>query len=249
MKKFTMVYKQTKECDISLDIYYQHPFSPIIIYIHGGALIFGTRNWLPNEQIEFYINAGFNVVNIDYRLAPETSLEFIVDDIKDAIRWVRTTANQLFDFDTSRIALVGSSAGAYLSLLIGTIDKDLRAIVSFYGYGDILGQWYAEPSEFYCQRPTIYQTDAYNFVGRSEISDGSWSRFNFYLFCRQHGVWVEEVTGHNRNDEILRMYNPVTNLSLEYPPTLFLHGDKDTDLPYEQSVLMYEKLKNIGGKY
>lgn len=59
-------------------------------------------------------------MNIDYRLAPETTLEFIVDDIKDAIRWVRTTANQLFDFDTSRIALIGSSAGAYLSLLIGT---------------------------------------------------------------------------------------------------------------------------------
>lgn len=93
------------------------------------------------------------------------------------------------------------------------LDKDLRAIVSFYGYGDILGQWYAEPSEFYCQRPTIHPTDAYKFIGRSEISDGPWSRFNFYLF---------------------------------YPPTLFLHGDKDTDVPYEQSILMYEKLENIG---
>ena len=242
----TFIYKQTNECNISLDVYDYHPNSPVIIYIHGGALIFGTRVRLPAEQVEYYSNAGFNVVSIDYRLAPETKLEFIVDDIKDAIMWVRTTASQYYDFDSSRIALIGSSVGAYLSLLIGTMDKNIKTIISFYGYGDILGRWYAEPSEFYCQRPIINSTEAYSFVGSSETTDGVWSRFNFYLYCRQHGVWVQEVTGRNRNDDFLKMYNPISNLIEDFPPTLFLHGDKDTDVPYEQSVIMYEKLKNIG---
>ena len=35
---------------------------------------------------------------------------------------------------------------------------------------------------------------------------------------------------------------PVRNVSAEYPPTLLLHGDKDTDVPYEQSVLMAREL-------
>lgn len=243
--KQTMTYKQTNKCTINLDVYNHQPNSPVIIYIHGGALIFGTRDWLSLEQVEYYLNAGFSVVSIDYRLAPETNLEAIVEDIQDAINWVRTSATKLYDFDTNRIALIGCSAGAYLSLLIGTIDKNLKAIVSFYGYGDILGQWYAEPSEFYCQRPIVSPNEAYNSVGRTETTDGPWSRFNFYLFCRQQGVWVEEVTGLNRHDDRLRMYNPIYNLSEDYPPTLFLHGDKDTDVPYEQSIMLYDKLKNL----
>ena len=35
---------------------------------------------------------------------------------------------------------------------------------------------------------------------------------------------------------------PVRNVSAEYPPTLLIHGTKDTDVPYEQSVLMAREL-------
>jgi len=83
--KETRVYKQANNCSISADIYYQGADSPVIIYIHGGALIFGTRTWLPLEQIEYFTSSGFSIVNIDYRLAPETEFEFIIEDIKDAI--------------------------------------------------------------------------------------------------------------------------------------------------------------------
>ena len=107
MKK-TMTYKQTNKCTINLDVYNHQPYSPVIIYIHGGALIFGTRDWLSLEQVEYYLNAGFNVVSIDYRLAPETNLEAIVEDIQDAINWVRTSATKLYNFDTNRIALMGA---------------------------------------------------------------------------------------------------------------------------------------------
>lgn len=242
------IYKQTENCAIYADIYYQGGKTPVIIYIHGGALIFGTRNWLSQEQVELYLNAGFSVVSIDYRLAPETKFELIIEDIQDAITWVRTTATEWYDFDANRIVLIGSSAGAYLSLLIGSMNIKPKAIVSFYGYGDILGEWYAEPSNYYCQRPIINETEARQYVNRSEISDGPWERFYFYLYCRQYGLWVEEVTRLDRvhqADKLVK-YNPIDNISIEYPPTLFLHGDKDTDVPFEQSVIMYERLCGIG---
>src|SRR5690606_26433549 len=129
------------------------------IYIHSGALIFGSRNWLPQEQIKLYHDAGFNVVSIDYRLAPETTLAPIVDDVIDAIHWVRTVGSSLYEYDANKIALIGSSAGAYLSLLIGTRDKNIKSIISFYGYGDILGNWLAEPSAYYCERPVLYSPE------------------------------------------------------------------------------------------
>jgi len=246
--KETRIYKQIGNCSISADIYYQGSNSPIIMYIHSGALIFGTREWLPMEQIEYFTNAGFSLVNIDYRLAPETKFESIIEDIKDAIEWVKTKAIQWYDFDVNNIAVMGGSAGGYLSLLTGTMEIKPNAIISLYGYGDILGDWYAKPSEFYCKKPIIKREKALEYLGNHEITNGEWNRFNFYVYCRQNGVWVQEVTKMNTvlDIKLLKQYNTIDNIKSNYPPTLFLHGDQDTDVPYEQSVIMYKKLKETG---
>lgn len=159
-----------------------------------------------------------------------------------AINWVRTKAIEWYDFDVSNIAVMGSSAGG--SLLIGTMDIRPKVIVSFYGYGDILGEWLSKPSEYYCQKPIIDKETASQYVRDSEVTNGQWERFNYYLYCRQHGVWLKEVTGiineHEHNKLI--QYNPINNITVEFPLTIFLHGDQDTDVPYEQSVLMHKKL-------
>jgi len=162
--------------------------------------------------------------------------------------WVRTKAIEWYDFDINNIAVMGSSAGGYLSLLTGTMDVKPQAIVSFYGYGDILGDWYSRPSEFYCMKPMINRTMASESICNIEVTTGVWERFDFYLYCRQQGVWVQEVTRFDRNkdSDCLIKYNPINNISEDYPPTLFLHGDQDTDVPYEQSVILYEKLKEKG---
>ncbi|MDD2481992.1 MAG: prolyl oligopeptidase family serine peptidase, partial [Lutispora sp.] len=109
---------------------------------------------------------------------------------------------------------------------------------------------YSRPSEFYCQRPIITWDSAYNYVGHNEISEGAIERFIFYLYCRQNGVWINEITGHDPiNDKSqLLIYNPVSNITTEYPPTLLLHGTSDTDVPYEQSIIMNERLKRAGVK-
>jgi len=246
--KDTRIYKQAGNCPISADVYYQGTASPVIIYIHSGALIFGTREWLPAEQIEYFVNSGFSIVNIDYRLAPETKFELIIEDIKDAIKWVKNKATEWYDFDTDNIAIMGSSAGGYLSLLTGTMDIKPKAIVSLYGYGDILGGWYAQPSEFYCKKPIINREEAIKYIGKNEITNGEWNRFNFYIYCRQHGVWVQEVTKMDpvKDLNLLKKYNVIDNIGKDYPPAMFLHGNQDTDVPYEQSVMMHEKLKEAG---
>jgi acetyl esterase/lipase len=248
--KDTRVYKQTKNCSISADIYYQGADSPVIIYIHGGALIFGTKTMLPLEQIDYFTRAGFSLVNIDYRLAPETEFEFIIEDIRDAIEWVRTKSIEWYDYDINKIAVMGSSAGGYLSLLTGTMDIKPKAIVSFYGYGDILGDWYAQPSEFYCKKPMITRSKALESIGNKELTNGvEEERFDFYLYCRQQGVWVQEVTriDPDKDRYQLMKYNPINHITEDYPPTLLVHGDQDTDVPYEQSVIMHEKLQETGG--
>jgi acetyl esterase/lipase len=247
MKK-TFIYKQLKECKLSADVIIQARQSPILIYLHSGGLIFGTRKWLSVEQIDFYVNAGYNLVAIDYRLAPETKLTEIIEDIRDALQWVRTSVCPAYGLNPDRIALLGCSAGAYLSLLAGTMEWRPQAIVSLYGYGDIVGDWITKPSPYYCHRPLVSPALARDRVGNTELAEGDWSRFDYYLYCRQNGVWLEEVTGldRNRDARLLDSMNPMRLLTERFPPTLLLHGDQDTDVPYDQSVAMNLALQKLG---
>lgn len=70
----------------------------------------------------------------------------------------------------------------------------------------------------------------------------------FYLYCRQHGAWPQEVTGHDPKiePEEFDPFCPIRNVTTQYPPTLLIHGDKDTDVPYEKSVAMAKKLEEVG---
>jgi dipeptidyl aminopeptidase/acylaminoacyl peptidase len=69
----------------------------------------------------------------------------------------------------------------------------------------------------------------------------------FYLYCRQQGIWLSEVSGHDPCDPAwFEPYEPIRNVSAAYPPTLLLHGEPDTDVPYEQSVLMQQALARQG---
>jgi dipeptidyl aminopeptidase/acylaminoacyl peptidase len=61
-------------------------------------------------------------------------------------------------------------------------------------------------------------------------------------------LWTKEVSGFDprTQDSALTPYCPVRNVTRDYPPTLFIHGTRDTDVPYEQSVEMDKKLAEQG---
>ncbi len=77
--------------------------------------------------------------------------------------------------------------------------------------------------------------------------DPSSGRSDFYLYCRQQGIWPEEISGHHPSErDWFSPFEPLRNVSATYPPTLLLHGEADTDVPFEQSVLMAEQLASQG---
>ncbi|MFA5523523.1 MAG: alpha/beta hydrolase [Tissierellales bacterium] len=241
----THIFKKTNDCSLLLDFYSSNTKnSPVIVYIHGGALIFGSRKDIIPEQIELYIKAGYSVISLDYRLAPETKLEYIVEDIKDALVWMKKNGQAILGINPNKIAVVGSSAGAYLSLLSGTFEEKPNTIVSFYGYGDILADWYERPSEHYCKMPLVTREEAYSVIGNEAITEGNRERFIYYLYCRQKGIWTKEVSGYHTlfQKEKILPFCPIYNIVPDFPPTLLIHGDKDTDVPYEQSIRLAEKL-------
>jgi hypothetical protein len=208
MSKGTYVYKRVGDCPIKADVYRlpgDEP-RPALVWIHGGALIMGDRGLIEltvfKDYLRRFLEAGFVVISIDYRLAPETKLPQIIEDLQDAFRWVREAGPEAYQIDPRRVAVTGGSAGGYLTLMAGCfVEPRPQCLVSFYVYGDIVGEWYAKPDAFYLNEPAVPQEEAYASVGQAPLSGCPFSseenvkRSRFYLYCRQTGRWCHEVAG------------------------------------------------------
>ncbi len=248
----TYIYKTVKNSQIYADVYLASSslgLTPTIIWIHGGGLIYGSRKRINPEQLLRYTGIGCTLVSIDYRLAPETKVSSIIEDIKDAYKWIIEIGPKLFHTDPEKIAIIGHSAGGFLTLVAGlSVFPRPIALVSFYGYGDISGDWCSKPDIFYCNQPLVSQEEAYNIVGNSIITEGKSDRNLFYIYCRQQGIWSKEISGYDPNvdSSAFLSLSPIYNVSSDFPITLFVHGNKDTDVPYQQSLEMSKSLDSVG---
>ena len=228
-KKETHTYKRANGLELLADVYFLEGRKkcPAILWLHGGGFIFGNREMISQKQLDMYLKLGFAVIAIDYRLAPETKLNEIIQDAHDALSWLKVVDS--FNIDPTCISAVGHSAGGYLALSLGGKVKN---IVSFYGYGDVNEAWCSTESEYYKQMPSVSSKMAFSGVGKGKLSSSVFGGFEdprwlFYLHCRQNGIWVKEVMGEER---VKIEYNS------DFSPTMLLHGDQDTDVPHDASM-------------
>ena len=95
----TFTYKR----DLQVDVYDFPGRSnqPVIVFIHGGALMMGSRGLSTNSGslLHTLVSAGYSVVSIDYRLAPQVKLPAIIEDVQDACKWVREKGPELFQIN------------------------------------------------------------------------------------------------------------------------------------------------------
>ncbi|HYV27307.1 MAG TPA: alpha/beta hydrolase [Candidatus Eisenbacteria bacterium] len=238
MKTYTYKTLAPKGDDLQLDVHRLpgDDIRPVVIFIHGGALMGGDKKMSsrPGSLLEALLNAGYVVVSINYRLAPNVKIPAIIEDVRDAYDWVHKRAPKLCRIDPKQIFVMGQSAGGYLTQMTGFCVKPRpTALVSFWGYGDIAAEWYSRPDAFYRQQPLVTKEEAEKPGSR-----------NLYLYCRQQGLWPKVVTGHDPDTEprAFDPYCPVRNVTKKYPPTMLVHGTKDTDVPYQLSVQMDKEL-------
>jgi acetyl esterase/lipase len=248
----TYTYKTVGDVDVQADIYRQpdRVKRPVVVWIHGGALIMGSRANIDRRVKKHMLEAGYVLVSLDYRLAPETKLPEIIQDIEDAFEWIRRDGPGLFNIDPTRIAVIGGSAGGYLTLTAGyRVRPRPTVLLSLWGYGDLIGDWYSKPSP----HPRHHQSkltreEVLRQVSGPPISDGRQRKGDggaFYQYCRQTGSWPTAVSGWDPLKEAARFdpYMPVKNVTADYPPTVLIHGTEDTDVPHEQSARMAEQFR------
>ncbi len=117
-----MVYTAYGYRHLALDLFApedqgEGPF-PSVLIIHGGGWRSGNRKQETAMARELAAQ-GYVTVVAEYRLSPEAQYPAAVHDLKAAIRWMRAHARE-YTIDTSRIGVMGGSAGGTLAALLGT---------------------------------------------------------------------------------------------------------------------------------
>ncbi|HXI89599.1 MAG TPA: alpha/beta hydrolase [Blastocatellia bacterium] len=217
-----VTYLTANNWEAKLDVYVPREAgapNPTVIYIHGGGWVGGAKetSWL---QLVPYLEAGWSVVNVEYRLARVSLAPAAVEDCRCALRWVIRNARQ-YNFDTSKLVVTGHSAGGHLSLTTGMLpasagldrecpgNEELKvaAIVNWFGISDVV-----------------------------DLLDGP--------NMKEYAVaWLSSMP--NR-EEVARRVSPLTYVRAGLPPIITIHGDADPTVPYTHAVRLQEALNKAG---
>ena len=246
----TYAYKTVGDLMIKVDVHQVDDglTNPVIVWIHGGALITGGRESVPAWFRERALADGYDIISLDYRLAPETKVPEIIRDLEDAFQWIHRLGSRVLDVDTSRVAVIGASAGGYLTLAAGyRVDPRPTVLVSLWGYGDLIGPWLNEPSTHprhnQAQMTEERAQEIMSLPPIANARDRKGNGWAFYQYCRQKGLCPNLVSNFDMFEEPERFfpYMPLKNVAKDFPPTLLVHGTNDTDVPHEQSELMQQE--------
>ena len=101
-----------------LDVYYpvEKKGFPTIVWFHGGGLEGGGKH-VP----EMFMNQGFAVVAVNYRLSPKAQNPAYTEDAAAAVAWAYKHIEE-YGGSPRRVFVTGHSAGGYLTLMVG-LDK------------------------------------------------------------------------------------------------------------------------------
>jgi acetyl esterase/lipase len=120
---------------------------PGVIVIHGGGWVGGKKEnsfaWLCQPFLE----KGYVVANVEYRLAKSALAPAAVEDVLHAAEWFRNSAAK-YGVDKNKIVVTGDSAGGHLALMVGLATKQARlgptgkvaAVINWYGITDVQDQ-------------------------------------------------------------------------------------------------------------
>lgn len=224
-------YAQRASGPLGLDLYLpERPDGPVplVVYIHGGSWEGGTRtlggevatSGLPESlTAQRLVREGYAVATVDYRLSGVEPFPAPIEDVTEAVRWLRANAGK-WGLDPDRIALWGASAGGHIAALTGVQLagddgelKGIRAVVNWFG-------------------PSDMSTEAEQDPRISSYARGVVRRF---LGCTpsQCPAAAEKAS-------------PLRNLSGDEPPFLIQHGTADELVPVSQSLDFAAELRARG---
>lgn len=208
---------------------------PLVMWIHGGSWVHGSRKRRPVDVerawfIERLLLSGFAVASIDYRLAREVPFPGPAADVRAALAFLHTHADDL-RVDRDKLIVWGESAGAHLGLLTGASSERFAALG---GVADHAGEpaprpaaivdWYG-PADL--QRMLASSAEA--ALGGNPQALAQHAEFEQFLSLG----WDVDAA------------SPERVLQSDCPPVLLVHGTGDALVPVGESQALAKKLGEL----
>ena len=218
---FDVTYCTMDSVPLQMDLYF--PASdgkpaPVLLYVHGGAWSSGDRKEIRGmRDLPLFTGAGYLVVAVDYRLAPQYHFPAMIEDVKCAIRSLRAHAQE-YNLDPDRIAAWGLSAGGHLVALLGLADKSA---------GWDVGEYLDQSSRVQAV------VDMFGLVDLTVLDPDT------ELMQMLFGVPSVDSAD-------LARASAATYISPDDPPFLIVHGERDWVVPQIQSVAFDARLDAAG---
>ena len=202
---------------------------PIIIYVPGSAWFKQNLGGSIPQIMKFVEQSGYAAAIVGYRPSTVAKSPAQLMDIKSSIRYLRANADA-YNIDPRRVAIWGTSSGGHIASLVGLTEgierfetKDnreesssVKAVINFFG-----------PTDF------LRMDDFPSAIAHNEASSPESSVI---------GGPIQDPKNKSKVDE----YNPLSYIleDKEYPPFLIMHGDSDHLVPFNQSLILYEALRD-----
>jgi len=133
-----LVYAQRGELALGLDLYLPGPAgqpAPLVLLVHGGGWRSGERGEMAPLAARLAAR-GYAAATVSYRLSGQARYPAAIDDVREALRWLRLNGAG-FGIDPARVAIAGGSAGGQIAALVGmTSPGAVRAVVNIDGLSD-----------------------------------------------------------------------------------------------------------------
>jgi len=217
-----VLYSKTDTTNARLDLYVPKQTSkpvPVLVWIHGGGWGRLSKDSV-SGQIMPYLEYGWVVVNVDYRLTPVALAPAAVQDCRCVLRWIAANAKRL-NADTKRIVVSGSSAGGHLSLMTGMLPASVS-------YDTLCGT---------TETPKV--AAIVNHYGITDVND-------LLEGANRKGYAVSWVGTQPNREDIAKAVSPLTYLRKALPPIFSVQGDADPTVPYSHSVRLHKALDSLG---
>lgn len=198
---------------------------PLLVFIHGGGWVSGSRK---RFGMKWLIDHGFAVASIDYRLSKEATFPAQIHDCKAAVRWLRAHADE-YGYDASRIAAIGVSAGGHLAMLLGVTG----------GVDELEGTVGDHPEQDSSVQAVVDYFGASDFILRAEHQPEKTDNSNGVVYRLLGGAV-------GKNPDLAKQASAAWHVTAEDPPLYILHGEKDTVVFPRQAVRMAEAYEDAG---
>jgi acetyl esterase/lipase len=235
------------------------PSGLAFIYLHSSAWYMLDKDLGTRPLFSHLAAQGHIIMDVAYRLSPETDMMGMVHDVKRAIVWMKENT-RTYGVNPNQIVVGGGSAGAHLALMasytannpqftpneLAGKDISVCGVVSLYGPTDLAAMYYHTNQQLTTRLvagkpkkavPTQMPEWVIKKMGKQ------YHRLGFDKGFANAGTFAPLLGGHpDECPEQYALFSPVTHVHANCPPTLLIHGEDDTMAPVKITRVLFKRL-------